>query len=162
MELVPLDRTHAKDALRLTEDPEIRRLTGTHRTFTLEQIESWADGIAQDPTRIDLAIIVDGRYVGDLALTEINPDNRSAGLRIALVEPGKGYGTEAIRMVLSRAFGELQLHRVSLEVFEYNERAIAAYRKCGFVEEGRMRDALRWDGRWYDALLMSVLSTDSI
>lgn len=137
-------------------------MTGTHRTFTIEQIEAWIDGVTADPTRIDLVVEVDGRYVGDLALTEINPDNLSAAFRIALVEPGKGYGTQAIRMVLARAFGELQLHRVSLEVYEYNERAIAVYRKCGFVEEGRMRDALRWDGRWYDALLMSVLSTDSI
>jgi len=54
------------------------------------------------------------------------------------------------------------LHGVGLEVYDFNPRAIACYRKCGFVEEGRPRDAPLWEGRWHDALLMSVLSTDNI
>jgi len=55
---------------------------------------------------------------------------------------------------------ELDKHRVSLEVFDFNARAIRAYEKVGFRQEGRMRDALWWDGAPHDTLLMAVLATD--
>jgi RimJ/RimL family protein N-acetyltransferase len=83
--------------------------------------------------------------------------------RIALAGPhafGRGYGTEATRLVLDFAFDTVGLHRVGLEVFDFNPRAQRVYEKCGFVREGVLRDALRWDGRRHDALAMSVLATD--
>ena len=88
--------------------------------------------------------------------------NRSAGLRIGLAPParGQGLGSEALRLVLAHAFGTLRLHRVSLEVYAFNERAIHVYEKVGFRHEGRLRDALWWDGRPHDALLMAVLATE--
>ena len=49
------------------------------------------------------------------------------------------------------------LHRVELDVYAFNERARRAYERCGFVVEGRLRDALRWDGEWHDALVMAVV-----
>jgi RimJ/RimL family protein N-acetyltransferase len=95
-------------------------------------------------------------------LSDIDADNSSAGFRIALSasEYGRGYGTEATRLVIEFAFGVLGLHRLGLEVFDFNARAIATYRRCGFVAEGRMRDALRWDDAWHDTIVMAVLATD--
>jgi RimJ/RimL family protein N-acetyltransferase len=49
---------------------------------------------------------------------------------------------------------------VSLGSYDFNPRARRVYEKCGVVHEGRLRDALLWDGRWHDELRMSVLSTD--
>jgi hypothetical protein len=69
-------------------------------------------------------------------------------------------GAEALRLVLAYAFGPLHLHRVPLDVFAFNTRAIRAYEKGGFQHEGRMRDALWWDGTPHDALLMAVLATE--
>lgn len=73
---------------------------------------------------------------------------------------GRGYGTDALRVVLRFAFTELNLHRVSLGVFEYNPRALKAYTKAGFVVEGRTRqDTRRAGGRW-DSLWMGILRRD--
>ena len=62
--------------------------------------------------------------------------------------------------MVDHAFGTLGLHRIALYVFEFNERAIRAYRRCGFVIEGRSRESIWRDGRWWDELAMSVLESD--
>lgn len=143
-------------------DAEVNRLTGTHATFTLADYEAYVERTLNDPNRYTRAITEDGKFLGEVVLT-INPHNRSAGLRIAMWDGfGKGFGTAAIRHVLDHAFGELDLHRVDLEVYEFNERAIHVYSKLGFREEGRLRDALLWDGVFHDAIVMSILSTDNI
>ena len=64
---------------------------------------------------------------------------------------------DAMRIILRFAFTELNLRRVSLDVFEYNPRAIASYRKVGFVEEGRLRRFLHRDGRRWDLIFMGML-----
>ena len=62
--------------------------------------------------------------------------------------------------MLDHAFGVLGLHRIALFVFEFNDRAIRAYRRCGFVVEGRSRESIFRDGRWWDEIAMSVLESD--
>ena len=62
--------------------------------------------------------------------------------------------------MLDHAFGALGLHRIALFVFEFNERAVRAYKRCGFVIEGRARESIWRDGRWWDELAMSVLESD--
>ncbi|MGH3428547.1 MAG: GNAT family N-acetyltransferase, partial [Mycobacteriales bacterium] len=58
------------------------------------------------------------------------------------------------------ALDTVGLHRLSLGVYDFNSRAQRVYEKCGFIPEGRRRDALRWEGEWHDEVLMSILSTD--
>ncbi|PWK86438.1 acetyltransferase (GNAT) family protein [Lentzea atacamensis] len=163
MELVPLRKEFAPQMLLGgPNEAEVRKLTGSHATFTLEDYEAYIERTLNDPNRYTRAITEDGRFLGEVVLT-INPHNRSAGLRIFLQDGfGKGYGTAAIKHVLGYAFGERDLHRVDLEVYEFNDRAIHVYKKCGFREEGRLRDALLWEGEFYDAIVMSILSTDNI
>ncbi|WP_407549158.1 GNAT family protein [Streptomyces sp. Pv4-95] len=161
--LAPLSIRHATAFHATTLDPETRRLTGTHRRFTPEDIRAWCSGRADQKDRLDLAIedLETGDYLGDLALLGIDADNAHGVLRIALV-PGatdRGIGTEAIRLLLDYAFDRVRLHRVQLEVFAHNDRARRAYEKCGFEVEGRMREALAWDGEWHDVLMMAVLSS---
>jgi hypothetical protein len=62
--------------------------------------------------------------------------------------------------MLDHAFGTLNLHRIGLSVFSFNERAIRSYRSCGFLIEGRAREAIWRDGRWWDEVSMSVLHSD--
>jgi RimJ/RimL family protein N-acetyltransferase len=62
--------------------------------------------------------------------------------------------------MLRHAFETLGLHRIALYVFEFNERAIRAYQRCGFVVEGRARESIFREGRWWDELAMSVLESD--
>ncbi|SES03376.1 Acetyltransferase (GNAT) domain-containing protein [Lentzea xinjiangensis] len=163
MELVPLRKEFAQAmAEGGPHDDEVNRLTGTHQTYSLADYEAYVERTLNDPNRYTRAITEDGKYLGEVVLT-INPHNRSAGMRIALWDGfGKGCGTLAIRHVLDHAFKERNLHRVDLEVYDFNERAIHVYKKLGFREEGRLRDALLWDGVFHDAIVMSILSTDNI
>jgi len=70
---------------------------------------------------------------------------------------GKGYGTDAMKVILRYAFQELNLRRVSLDTFEYNPRAIRSYEKAGFVHEGQVRDFLHREGQRWDMLFMGIL-----
>ena len=104
-----------------------------------------------------------GRLIGSCAFSQVDGENGSAMFHITIGEKdvwGRGYGTEATRLMLEHAFGTLGLHRVALTVFEFNERAIRAYRTNGFVVEGRAREAIWRDGRWWDELAMSVLASE--
>ncbi len=81
-------------------------------------------------------------YLGQIDLVKIDWKNRVATLAIVIGAPenrGRGIGTEAIRLLLDFAFLRLNLHRIELEVRDYNTRALRFYRKCGFQEEGRAR-----------------------
>ena len=99
------------------------------------------------------------RYLGQVSLIMLDQLNRRAELTIVLApeEMGKGYATEAIRLVLGFAFRSLNLNRVWLKVAENNARAIKCYLGCGFREEGRLRQELFLDGRYVDALVMGFL-----
>ena len=98
--------------------------------------------------------------LGVIGLMNVSGANRSADLSVIVGEREdreRGLGTEAIRVLLRYAFEDLRLNRVGLSVFEFNELAISAYDKLGFKEEGRLRQAIRRDGSFYDAILMSIL-----
>lgn len=100
--------------------------------------------------------------VGHLTLFDVRPKTRAATFAIGLGAEhlGHGYGTDATRIAIGYGFREMNLHRIQLEVFAFNERAQEAYRKAGFREEGRRRDGLFHDGAYHDVIVMSVLSTD--
>jgi RimJ/RimL family protein N-acetyltransferase len=70
---------------------------------------------------------------------------------------GKGYGTDALRILLRFAFDELNLHRVTLNVFSYNTRALRTYAGLGFTVEGTVREALMREGRRWDLIFMGLL-----
>ena len=103
------------------------------------------------------------RLIGTCAFSQLDADNGSALYHITIGEKdawGHGYGTEATWLMLRHAFETLVLHRIALYVFEFNERAIRAYKRCGFVVEGRSRESIWRDGRWWDEMAMSVLESD--
>ncbi len=103
------------------------------------------------------------RLIGTCAFSQLDGDNGSALYHITIGEAdawGHGYGTEATRLMVDHAFGTLGLHRISLNVFEFNERAIRAYVRVGFLVEGRSRESIWRDGRWWDELAMSILVSD--
>lgn len=108
--------------------------------------------------------IEDDRLLGDINLDVINnwaSRNAFVGIGINNREDwGKGYGTEAMKLMLQFAFTEVNLYRVTLTVFEYNPRAIRSYEKAGFRHEGRLRGALLKDGKRWDVLYMGILCDD--
>lgn len=101
------------------------------------------------------------RYIGMASLTAPDWKNRCSMLGISIASEddwGKGYGSDATKVILRYAFMEMNLHRVELGVFSYNARAIRAYEKIGFVHEGTLRQFLFRDGQYYDMHEMSILS----
>jgi RimJ/RimL family protein N-acetyltransferase len=100
------------------------------------------------------------QLIGFVGLNSIQWHHGDAWVGIGIGEReywGKGYGTDAMRLILRYAFTELNLYRVSLGVFEYNPRALRSYQKAGFVVEGRVRQALLRDGRRWDWIVMGIL-----
>ncbi len=97
--------------------------------------------------------------VGNIGLWGLRPKDRCATLGIALGREhlGRGYGSDAMRIIVDYGFREMGLHRIQLSVAPFNPAGIRAYAKAGFVEEGRHRESVLHDGRWYDEVLMSVL-----
>jgi RimJ/RimL family protein N-acetyltransferase len=161
--LRPVRRADAVGLARL--DAETRRLTGSHRTHSLEELEGWYGSRAEHHDRLDLAIVerATNEWAGEVVLNNLESENRSCGVRILLVGPkfyGCGLGTEASRLVLAYAFGVVGLHRVELKVYGFNPRAKHVYEKLGFVGEGTIRDALRWDGAWVDADIMAIMAEE--
>jgi RimJ/RimL family protein N-acetyltransferase len=128
---------------------------------TLQDEEAWFERQRKrDDYQFAIRTAADGTLIGSCGLMEIQWQARHALLGIAVGDPsywGRGYGSDAVRVLLRYAFMELNLNRVALEVYAYNARAIAAYRKVGFNEEGRLRQALYRDGSYHDIVAMAVL-----
>ncbi|MBO7747212.1 GNAT family N-acetyltransferase [Paenibacillus sp. MWE-103] len=110
-----------------------------------------------------LRTLEDDRLVGFAALHGIEWNNRSSRLAVGIGDAedrGKGYGKDAVAMLLRYAFLELNLERISLEVIAYNEAAIRVYEKAGFAVEGRLREAVLRGGRRYDLIAMGLLARE--
>ena len=142
-------------------DEEANRLTGTHQTFTLEQIEAWCASRQEADDRLDLSIIdrASGEWVGEVVINDWDPDNHTCNFRIAIGPQGRnrGLGSEATRLIIDYVFEHLPINRIGLGVFAFNPRAIHVYERAGFTREGVTRAALYWDGQYHDAIQMSIL-----
>lgn len=146
-------------------DAEMRRLTGTQNSFTRAQVERYVESAAQDDTRLMLLIALqeNDQIIGDVVLMDMHAKNRSAHIRVAIDQSehqGKGYGSEALLLMLDYGFGICNLHRIELEVYAFNERAIRTYEKLGFQREGVKRDVLFYNHQYHDAIQMSMLEDE--
>ncbi|WP_349957636.1 GNAT family protein [Rhizobium sp. ZPR3] len=128
------------------------------KPITREGAVSWVQRFADRPHA--WVIEINGVFAGEIRLDNVNPQDKRATMAIGISNPallGKGFGTEAIILLLRHAFGEMGLHRIGIRVLAYNKRAIRAYEKCGFVVEGRERETAYVNGRWYDDIMMGLL-----
>jgi RimJ/RimL family protein N-acetyltransferase len=127
---------------------------------TLQDEYDWYERRRSDPDGVLWSIeTLDGRLVGNTEL-RLNQQANRAELGIAIqdkTEWSQGYGTEAVRLVLSYAFRDLKLNRVELTTDEVNHRAIRCYEKVGFVREGLLRQHRLVDGKYGNTVVMSVL-----
>lgn len=111
---------------------------------------------------LEFAIEVAGELVGRCSLYQVDLHSRHADLGITVGHPyrGKGYGRDAVGVLLDYAFNKRNLHRVQLEVLATNDGAINSYVANGFVEEGRLREHAYVNGTFVDVVAMSVLRTE--
>jgi len=126
---------------------------------------------AQTPTATDRVFSINAldlpegeeAYIGHIALHRIRSIDRTAELGIVIgmrQHLNKGYGTEAIKVLLDFAFREMNLNRVSLTYKDFNLRGQKAYQKAGFQEEGRLREQVYNNGRYWDMVIMGILKKE--
>lgn len=105
-----------------------------------------------------------GETVGHISLGSISRKNRSGRISRVLVgqnaHRGKGICCSMVSAILTIAFEELSLHRVALGVYDFNKSAIGCYTKCGFTEEGRMRDVLLYNNEYWTLVEMGILEDE--
>ncbi len=159
-----MEREDIAAFVRWFNDPEVRQYMLVYAPMSTAQEERWFEGRldAKDDYYFGIEALVDGDWVhiGNIGLHAVDWKNRVTTFAIIIGEKqywGRGYGTEATRIILRFAFHELNLHRVELEVFDFNPRAIRAYEKAGFRREGTRRQAHYHDGRYHDAHTMAIL-----
>lgn len=104
------------------------------------------------------------KVIGHIELNNIDWRNRAGSVSKVLIGErqylGKGYGVQMVDALLKIAFDELHLHRMELKVFDFNEPAIHAYQRVGFVIEGHLRDYRRVGEQYWSSYLMSILEDE--
>ncbi len=148
-------------------DPEIARFQTSgpirlnREETNISMFERW---FADSGADVGFAIVrrEDETLIGFCNLWGATVKNRSAQVGILIDRPfwNQGYGTDAMRILLSYAFTELNLHRVQLAVFAFNERALRVYQRLGFREVGRLRETTFRDGVWQDEVIMDLLQRE--
>ena len=160
--LAPLADADAQTLFSWINDRELLLSSAPYRPTHLPDHVEWFRTIRNRP---DVAIfgirrVADDCLVGSCQLHSITQLHRSAELQIRIGRTdarGAGIGTEACTLLLHHAFNDLNLHRVSLHVFDTNERAIRLYARIGFRVEGTLRESAFIDGRWINTVIMAVL-----
>lgn len=152
------------DIVAIETDPEGQRLANDDPPLaTPAEVREWLSGVLAKDTVHLFAVerLDDGGFLGTCG---IGVDARSrvgeVGISLRRSSWGTGVGTDAMRVLVQIGFSELNLERIWLAVFSTNERAMASYRKLGFVEEGRWREDVWREGRYVDQVVMAVLRED--
>lgn len=162
-----IEREDIPTFVRWFNDPEVRQYLLMYEPMSHAKEERWFE--SRLDARDDFLLAIEAQtgdawiHIGNAGLHRIDWKNRTAIFGIALGEKaywGQGYGTDATRTMLRFAFGELNLHRVELEVYDFNPRAMRCYEKAGFRHEGTRRQALFRDGRYWDVHTMAVLQAE--
>lgn len=103
-----------------------------------------------------------GKFIGQCGFTAVSWKNRRGEIAIMLDRDaqGKGYGTDAVQCLCRFGFEEMNLHKIKAVVFAFNQAAVRCYEKCGFVQEGVLRDEVYREGKYHDAIQMALIRTE--
>jgi diamine N-acetyltransferase len=151
---------------RWINDFEVSRSLGHGlRPATYEDEQIWYDTVHRGDQDVVFTIYERAslRPIGNSGLHQVDRDNGTAEFGIMIGEKdcwGRGYGTEATRLMLDYGFTVLGLHNILLRVYTFNRRGINAYRRAGFQEIGRRRQAIRRGRQRYDVIYMDCLADD--
>ena len=162
----PLEREDAPVLARYVNDPAVRRTLSMYRPHSVAQEQSFVESLGKSEHQVVMGISrheSPDELIGVAGLHGLDFRGRRAefGLFIGLSELwGKGYGTEAARMMLDYGFGTLNLNRVWLQVYGHHAAAVRAYEKAGFKREGVQREQHFTEGRYVDGVLMGILRSE--
>jgi len=130
--------------------------------YTAADAEKWFEKISANHDTYHFAIetLDTGKYIGGCGINAVNWKIRAAELEIFIGDKdyrGKGYGTDAMEVLIDFCFSEMNLNKIILMVHSFNERALRCYEKCGFNVEGVLRREVFRHGRYYDRIAMGLL-----
>ncbi len=148
-------------------DLEVTDHLKAYLPFNLDDETNWYESQRHDRSAQNFAIVITGEnlHIGSIGLMKINQREQNAELGIVIGDKncwGQGYGREAIQLLLPFGFNTLNLHRIYLRVDASHPAAIRCYTRCGFVEEGRLRDEIFRYGQFEDQLIMSILRPEYV
>ena len=154
--------------VRWLNDPEVRRNLDIIVPLSIGQEEKWYTDILSRPVEeyplcIEIKEGKDWLVVGNLGFMKIDKHNRSAEVGIFIGDKrfwNKGYGTEAMKLLVGYGFDILNFHSINLHVYETNPRAKRSYEKAGFTVDGRLREARYLEGKYVDIFIMSILKSE--
>jgi RimJ/RimL family protein N-acetyltransferase len=161
-----VERADCVDIARWWSDIEFQRLLrrGEVELDRPEDFEQWLFSPPahawEESKAFAIRTLDERKLIGMLEINRIMRQARHCMFWIAIGDPdarGKGYGTEALHILLRFAFLEMNMNRVGLEVNSYNTRAHATYERVGFAQEGVLRETVYRDGVYHDMILMSIL-----
>ena len=163
--LRPYEKEDLRHLRAWANDPETRGLIGEVRPTSEVEAERWFQRVQDDRDRIWFAVVLkqDDRVIGEAGLLRMFPPWRTTDLTMIIGEKearGKGYGSEAIHLLLDYAFGYLNFHRVAIGVVGFNERALKFYERIGFSREGVQRDGYYHNHAYHDFIMMSILEEE--
>ncbi len=154
----------AESIARWFNDPEVRRYMGARFPGSLVDQRRRLESRSDPEKRLGLCIdTLDGRTIGICSLHRDDAEGHNAGLGIMIGEKdcwSKGYGTDATLTLCCFGFRQMDLHRIRLDVYTFNERAIRSYEKCGFRRDAVQRDAYYKHGEYLDVLIMAILADE--
>lgn len=130
---------------------------------TLEGERKYLEENSSPEATFVIVTLEDNKMIGTVSLESINWLNRTATLGVFIGDKdyrSKGYGTEAIRLLLEYGFKYMNLNNIKLDLMEFNERALKCYEKCGFKEYRRRRKCRFINGKYYDSISMDILADE--
>lgn len=151
-------------ATKFANDRELKKLLVTNIPFPMTnwEEESWIKSQkSNDNGQYNFAIedIETGKYIGGCGIQNVNWLSRVALVGIMIGDKdywGKGYGTDAMKTLVTFIFNNMNINKIRLSTFSFNERAIKSYKKCGFTVEGVLKNEIFKDGKYYDEIIMSI------
>ncbi|MHB1346374.1 MAG: GNAT family N-acetyltransferase [Candidatus Humimicrobiaceae bacterium] len=156
----PLTKDDLEQTIIWLKDPQINKfLAATFEDLDLKKELDWLSEM--NGSLIDFIFAVEDkkskRYIGNCGLHKVSWENKTCEFGILIGEKeywGKAFGTDTINCILKIAFNKLNMRNIKLFVYEYNERAINAYKKCGFTVKEILKDDHLYADRYWDTIVM--------
>lgn len=154
-------------AQKFLNDAKVKRLMNSNIPFlyTYEDEEKWFQNQSAMNDLYNFAIetLEEKKYIGGCGINKLDWKNSVATIGIFIGNEdywGKGYGSDALNILIKFIFEQMNIHKIKLGVYSYNKRAIKCYEKCGFKKEGVLREELFRDGKYHDVIIMGILKDE--
>jgi RimJ/RimL family protein N-acetyltransferase len=168
-------RAHSREdmetANRFLNEYDLQQLKSKEAIFpqSIDEVENFFLNAFSKNRALQYAFAIesleDKRYIGWCGYMNRSTSNGTVEVGIAIYDKklwGKGYGTDALRVLIKFLFDELNVRKIMLNVYDYNERGISSYKKIGFVEEGRLRKQVYRGGKYHDSIIMGLFREEFV